>query len=133
MPLRILVAEDLEDNREVIRLFLKDRPWTLDFAENGVMAVQRFKAMAYDLVFMDVQMPELDGYDATRMMREWEQAHGRPRTPIVALTANALQEEIEKSLAAGCDAHMTKPIKKKTLLAAVARYGLRLDDQGASL
>ena len=132
LPLRILIAEDLEDNREVIRLFLKDRPWTLDFAENGVMAVQRFKAAAYDLVFMDVQMPELDGYDATQMMREWEQAHGIPRTPIVALTANALQEEVEKSLAAGCDAHMTKPIKKQALLAAVARYGLRLDDQGAS-
>lgn len=131
VPLHILVAEDLEDNREVIRLFLKDRPWSLDFAENGVAAVQRFKAAAYDLVFMDVQMPELDGYDATRMMREWEQVQGRPRTPIVALTANALREEVEKSLAAGCDAHMTKPIKKKTLLAAVARYGLRLEDQGA--
>jgi len=119
IPLRILLVEDLEDNRDVIRLFLKDTPYQLDMAENGAIGVQRFQAGAYDVVFMDTQMPVMDGLEATAAFRRWEQEQQRQPTPIISLTANAFQEEIDKSLAAGCTAHLSKPIKKKVLLQAI--------------
>ncbi|MEC4890659.1 MAG: response regulator [Nitrospira sp.] len=119
---RILLVEDLEDNREVIALFLKHRPIALDMAENGVDAVNKFKAGQYDLVLMDIQMPVMDGYAATAAIRAWEQEHQRTPTPIIALTANAFQDDIEKSLAAGCSAHLTKPIKKTVLLEAIRTH-----------
>ncbi len=121
-PLRILLVEDLEDNRDVIALFLKDKPYTIEMAEQGLEAVEKFKASRYDLVLMDIQMPQMDGYAATAAIRQWEQEQHRAPTPIVALTANAFQEELDKSLAAGCDAHLTKPIKKQPLLEAICRY-----------
>lgn len=123
-PLRILLVEDLEDNRLVIALFLKDKPYTIEMAEHGLEAVEKFKAGRYDLVLMDIQMPQMDGYAATAAIRQWEAEEQRVPTPIVALTANAFQEELEKSLAAGCDAHLTKPIKKKTLLEAIRQYAI---------
>ena len=119
---RILLAEDLEDNRDVVALFLKTTAYELDMAENGAIALDKFKTGTYDLVFMDMQMPVMDGYQATGSIREWEKEQARTPTPILALTANAFPEELEKSLAAGCTAHLTKPIKKKTLLDAVRQY-----------
>ena len=119
VPFRILLVEDLEDNRDVVRLFLKDTPYRLDMAENGLIAVQKFQAGTYDLVFMDMQMPVMDGYQATAAIRQWERARVCRSTPIIAFSANAFQEEIEKSLIAGCTAHVTKPIKKKVLLQAI--------------
>ncbi len=130
-PCRILLAEDLEDNRDVVSLFLRGTPYRLDMAENGVVALQKFKTGAYDLVFMDMQMPVMDGLQATVAIRRWEHEHQRVSTPIVALTANAFQEEADKSLAAGCTAHVTKPIKKKTLLATIARYTNAPTEQAA--
>src|SRR3989475_10821152 len=91
-------------------------PHHLDLADNGAIAVAKFRARGFDLVLMDMQMPVLDGYAATRKIRQWEEEIGRPPTPIIALTAFALQEEIRKSLDAGCTAHLTKPSKKATLL-----------------
>jgi PAS domain S-box-containing protein len=123
-PLRILLVEDLEDNRNLMALFLKDLPYILETAENGLQAVEKFKLSHYDLILMDIQMPEMDGYEATTAIRQWETDAHRVPTPIVALTANAFQEELEKSLAAGCTAHLTKPIKKRTLLEAIHRYGI---------
>ncbi len=128
---RILLAEDLEDNRDVIALFLKSTTYAVDMAENGAVAVEKFKAGAYDLVFMDMQMPVMDGYEATSLIRAWEKEQARVPTPILALTANAFTEEREKSLAAGCTAHLTKPIKKKTLLTAIADYVRRPLDNAA--
>lgn len=120
--MRVLLVEDLEDNRDIIALFLKNSLLALEMAEDGLEAVAKFKAGRYDLVLMDVQMPVMDGYTATQMIREWERTQGQTPTPIVALTANAFQDEIDKSLAAGCTAHLTKPIKKKTLLDAIRTY-----------
>ena len=119
---RILLVEDLEDNRDVVMLFLKHQAVAMTVAENGLEAVNAFKAGEFDLVLMDMQMPVMDGYAATGAIRQWERERHRPPTPIVALTANAFPEEIEKSLHAGCTAHLTKPIKKKTLLEAVRTY-----------
>ena len=86
------------------------------------MAVQKFIAGSYDVVLMDVQMPLMDGYSATRRIREWEKANGVGPVPILALTAHALPEEVRKSLDAGCTAHLTKPIRKETLLRAIEEH-----------
>ena len=120
--LSILLAEDTEDNRLLIQAYLKQTPYRLDFAENGEVACGKFKVGRYDLVLMDMQMPVMDGYTATGTIREWERAHHRPPTPIIALTAHALQGDAQKSLEAGCTAHLTKPIKKATLLAAILEH-----------
>ncbi|KAF4516036.1 hypothetical protein B566_EDAN000273 [Ephemera danica] len=119
---RILLAEDLEDNREVVTLFLKGTAYELVHAENGAVAVELFQSSPFDLVLMDMQMPVMDGYTATAAIRDWERHQHRTPTPILALSANAFKEEEEKSLAAGCTAHLTKPIKKKTLLDAIRSY-----------
>ncbi len=122
-PLRILLAEDSEDNRLLIKTYLKQSPHQLDMAENGQIAVEKFREKPYDLVLMDMNMPVMDGYTATMTIRQWEEQEGSPPTPIIALTAFALKEDEQKSIAAGCNAHLTKPIKKKILLEALAAWG----------
>ncbi|HMS84480.1 MAG TPA: PAS domain S-box protein [Nitrospira sp.] len=130
-PLRILVVDDLEDNRDLVILFLKNLPYALETAENGVEAVEKIQTNSYDIVLMDVQMPIMDGLQATATIRQWERAQGRPPVPIVALTAQALAEEREKSLAAGYTAHLTKPIKKPDLLKAIEGHTGLIQDQAA--
>ncbi|MGB4068838.1 MAG: response regulator [Nitrospira sp.] len=130
-PCHILLVEDLEDNRDVITLFLKDTAYHLDMAENGAVALQKFQTGTYDLVLMDMQMPVMDGLQATAAIRQWEREQQRRPTPIVALTANAFKEETDKSLAAGCTAHVTKPIKKKTLLKTIAQHAIAAEDKAA--
>ena len=120
-PLRILLAEDSVDNRLLIEAFLKQQPYDLEFAENGQIAIDRVIAAHYDLVLMDIQMPVVDGYTAVRRIREWERRHDRPRIPIIALTASALDEAVRMSLDAGCDAHIAKPVRKATLIEAIRK------------
>src|SRR2546428_496675 len=124
--LRILLAEDSQDNRLLVQSYLKHTPHHLDLADNGAIAVAKFKARGFDLVLMDMQMPIVDGYAATRAIKQWEKETGRPPTPIIALTAVALREEIQKSLDAGCTAHLTKPIKKATLLNAIQEHTMSM-------
>jgi len=121
-PLRILLVDDSEDNRRLIRSFLKKTPYVIDTANNGLAAVEQYKTAPYDLILMDIQMPVMDGYAATKEIRDWERSNKREPTPVLALTAYALQEEIRKSYAAGCSGHLTKPIKKNDLLYAIAAY-----------
>jgi CheY-like chemotaxis protein len=130
-PLRILLAEDLEDNRDVVTLFLKETPYKLDMAENGRIAVEKFCTGTYDLVFMDIQMPVMDGYQATEAIRQWERAHNRIPTPIVAFTANAFKEDLDKSLEVGCMAHLTKPLRKQLLLKTILEQTRRPAEQAA--
>jgi CheY-like chemotaxis protein len=119
-PLKILIVDDSEDNRILVKAYLKKTPHQLEFAENGQEAVDRFQAdPGIDLVLMDVQMPVMDGHTATRTIRAWEEENDLDATKIFALSAHVLDEEIRESLAAGCDRHLTKPIKKKTLLEAL--------------
>lgn len=132
-PLRILLAEDSPDNRLVIQAYLKETPYQLDFAEDGLQVVEKVKARNYDLVLMDIQMPELDGYEATERIRLWEREQGRRRTPIVALTASVMPESIEKSLDAGCDSNLTKPIKKQTLLDTIHSFAKLAEPAGAAI
>jgi CheY-like chemotaxis protein len=120
--LKILLVEDSRDNQLLICAYLKGTAQILEIAANGQIAVEKFKAGTFDLVLMDVQMPVMDGYEATRTIREWEVSEGLPRTPILALSAHAMEEAFEKSLEAGCDVHLTKPISKAVLLQAIAQH-----------
>jgi CheY-like chemotaxis protein len=113
--LRILLADDSEENRFLIRGYLKDSGSIIDEVENGSQAIERFKQSAYDLVLMDAEMPVLDGYAATREIR------GLGSTPILLLTAHAFREARDRAFAAGCTEHLTKPIKKATLVDAINR------------
>ncbi|MBF0439052.1 MAG: CHASE domain-containing protein, partial [Magnetococcales bacterium] len=122
--LAILVVDDSEDNILLVRAFLKKTPHRLTFAGNGQEAVDKITSGAiFDVVLMDVQMPIMDGYAATRAIRVWEQANNRPAVPVIALTAHAFAENERQTLDAGCSEHLTKPITKPRLLAAIARYG----------
>jgi PAS domain S-box-containing protein len=119
---QILIAEDSEDNLFLTKAYLKGCGSRLEVAENGQLAVEKAISGNPQLVLMDLQMPVMDGLQATRAIREWERkTHARPM-PILALTAHATREAVARSMAAGCTEHLTKPIKKATLLAAIARY-----------
>jgi PAS domain S-box-containing protein len=120
--LRILMAEDSPDNCTIALAYLADTPYRIDIAENGIVACEMFRAGRYDLVLMDRQMPAMDGLTATRTLRAWERANGRPPTPIIALTASALKGDRETCLAAGCTAYLTKPIKQDVLRQAIRDY-----------
>jgi PAS domain S-box-containing protein len=124
--MRILIAEDSPDNRLVIQAYLRREPHEVDFAENGRVAVDKFIAQPYDLVFMDVQMPELDGLDATRLIREWERKRAIRPSSIIALTASVLDEDVKRALAAGCTAHIGKPLTKHVILDAIRMAALSL-------
>ena len=117
--IRVLLAEDHPTNQKVVRLILEAAGVSLDVVETGVAALERLDAQAYDVVLMDMQMPEMDGLTATLRLRERERALGLPRTPVIMLTANALDEHVQSSLAAGADAHLSKPVRADSLLAAI--------------
>jgi len=120
--LRILLAEDSLDNVLLIQSYLKPSGYSVDLAGNGEVALQMCISGTYDVVLMDVQMPVMDGYSATRRIRQWEGENRARPVPILALTAHALPEEVQKSLDAGCTAHLTKPIRKATLLHAIEEH-----------
>jgi two-component system sensor histidine kinase/response regulator len=119
-PLSILLADDSPDNRLLISAYLKKSGYLLDEVEDGQLAVDHFMTRSYDLVLMDIQMPVLDGYSAVQMIRQWEIANHRVRTPIIALTASALESDVQRARQVGCDLHVSKPVKKSTLLKAIA-------------
>jgi PAS domain S-box-containing protein len=119
---RILIAEDSEDNLVLTKAYLKGGGFEIDVAENGKIAVEKRISGNPHLVLMDVQMPVMDGLEATRAIRQWEaKTHARP-IPILALTAHAGGDAVVRSLEAGCTEHLTKPIKKATLLEAISRH-----------
>ena len=117
---RILLAEDNPGNRMLVRAFLKSTQYVIEEAENGAVAVQKFTAGKYAVVLMDMYMPLVDGYEATAAIRKWERENHCARTPIVALTAAAMSGDMQKSLDAGCDYHVTKPVSKAVLLELLA-------------
>jgi CheY-like chemotaxis protein len=119
---RILIAEDSEYNIVLVRAYLQNSKFQLDVAENGKIAVEKVIATRPDLVLMDLQMPVMDGLEATRAIRHWEAETGTRPTPILALTAHAAGEGVNISLQAGCNEHLTKPIKRVTLLEAISRH-----------
>ena len=119
----ILLAEDVEINREIVIALTEPTGVAIESAETGVQAVEMFTANPerYDMVFMDINMPEMDGYDATRLIRampnEWAK-----RIPIVAMTANVFREDIDKCLVAGMDAHVSKPLDFADMMQRMRQY-----------
>jgi len=125
-PLRILLAEDNVVNQKVALRLLEQMGYRADLAANGLEAVAAIERQPYDLVLMDVQMPEMDGFEASReITRRWP-VDGRPR--IVAMTANAMQGDRELCLAAGMDDYMSKPIRVEELVTALERTAAREPD-----
>ncbi|WP_291328448.1 response regulator [Desulfovibrio sp. UCD-KL4C] len=122
LPTRILLAEDSESNRALVEFFLKDTPFRITFAVDGAEAVAMYKKHNYDLVLMDIKMPNLNGYEATKEIRTYEKTNGYPETPIVALTANDSAHDFQLSLDAGCSGYLSKPIKKITLIKNILKY-----------
>jgi signal transduction histidine kinase/DNA-binding response OmpR family regulator len=138
---RILLVEDVEINREIVMALIEPAKLEVECAENGARAVQMFNQspQRYDMIFMDVQMPEMDGYEATRRIRSIEEIinaqiktgfpegkaksnNGNLHVPIIAMTANVFREDIEKCLEAGMDSHLGKPLDFNEFLAALKLY-----------
>ena len=119
---RLLLVDDSDDNRLLIRSYLRRASYLIDEATDGDAAFQKATGDRYDLILMDLQMPLVDGLQATRMIREWELANDLPRTPIIVLTASALEEDVMRALAAGADAHVSKPITRAMLMEATRRF-----------
>lgn len=124
-PLEILLVDDSEDNRALVKAYLKNFPHQIVEAENGEQAVQKAREARFDVIFMDIQMPVLDGYAATRLIRIWEKENGKMPVLIIALTAYTQKEDQEKCFIAGCDAHISKPLKKQVLVERLARVSAR--------
>ncbi|MFI4973672.1 MAG: nitronate monooxygenase [Caulobacterales bacterium] len=118
-PLRVLIADDHATNQTVIRMMLDQFGVESVTAGNGAEAIEALEREPFDLVFMDMQMPVMDGLKATRLIRATERATGRLRTPVVMLSANALPEHRESSRLAGADGHVPKPVTAANLLAAL--------------
>jgi len=121
--LKILLAEDCENNVLLVQLYLKKFPYSIDVAENGHEAFKMFQDKEYDVVLMDIEMPVTDGYKATKLMRDFEKENSRVKTPIVAVTAHALPENEDRAYEVGCDFFLTKPVRKADLISTVQRYG----------
>jgi PAS domain S-box-containing protein len=119
-PLRILLAEDSLFNQKIALAMLEPRGHHLEIAVNGREALAKWAAAHFDLVLMDVQMPEMDGLEATQAIRERERSSGK-RTPIVAMTAHAIKGDRERCLEAGMDAYVSKPVRSRELHATIER------------
>ncbi len=120
--LRILLAEDNAVNQKFAVRTIEKAGHTVVVANNGRDAVDAWQREPYDVVLMDVQMPEMDGFQATGRIRELEQEHGKEqRTPIIAMTANAMKGDRERCLEAGMDGYVSKPVKRSTLFAEIEK------------
>jgi CheY-like chemotaxis protein len=119
----MLLAEDVEINREIVLVMLEPTKLRVDWAENGEEAVKLFSRdpEAYDIIFMDVQMPKMDGYEAARQIRSLNTPKAAA-VPIIAMTANVFREDVEKCMAAGMNAHLGKPLHAGEMLAVLRKY-----------
>jgi len=127
-PLSILLADDNPQNIFLVQAYLEQDQHRIDVVHDGLSATERFRQQRYDLVLMDVQMPGMDGYRATGLLREIERELGLPATPVIAVTANVQTDDEGRSLAAGCSAHLAKPFSRAQLRRLIAQL---VPDTGA--
>ncbi|MDI1325400.1 MAG: ATP-binding protein [Brevundimonas sp.] len=118
-PLRVLLAEDHPVNQRVVQAILSGGGMQVTTVGDGAQAVEAFTAGGFDLILMDMQMPVMDGLTATRRIRAVEQAQGRPRTPLIMLSANAMAQHVRDAADAGADSHLAKPITPNALMQAI--------------
>jgi CheY-like chemotaxis protein len=120
---RILLADDVDINREIVVSLLEHTGIAIDTAENGLDAFEKFRdaPSAYEVIFMDIHMPEVDGYEATRRIRALDVSEAGA-VPIIAMTANVFREDVEKCLAAGMNDHVGKPVNIEEVMKKLRRY-----------
>jgi CheY-like chemotaxis protein len=116
---RLLIVEDSESSRAMICNHLREENFDFDEADNGAIAVEKVKVNRYSLILMDIKMPMMDGHEAMRRIRQWEEARGLTRTPIIAFTASSFEEDVQQAIQSGADLHVSKPVKKEALAAAI--------------
>ena len=117
---KILLAEDDNDMRRFLVKALENAGFQVSSFDNGMSAYQRLREEPFEMLLTDIVMPEMDGIEATRRLRDMERADGSPRTPVVMLTANALDEHVRASFECGADLHLTKPISAEELVSTLA-------------
>ncbi|WP_240609618.1 response regulator [Phenylobacterium deserti] len=132
-PLRVLMADDHPTNRAVIEVILSLIDADLMAVEDGAQALEAFKRGAFDVVLMDLQMPVMDGLTAIRGIRNFEQEALRGRTPVLAVSANAMSEHVAAALEAGADRHIAKPVVPEALLDAISRAVAEAEASGVDL
>lgn len=120
--IRLLLADDSIESHILVRSYLRDAPCRVEVVSDGEQAVASFKAHPFDLVLIDHQMPIMDGFTATRLIRAWESSQQRAPAPILALTAQGVDEAQEQSRSAGCTGLLTKPLTQRRLLETVQTY-----------
>ena len=120
--LDILLVDDAEENRLVLGAYLKNGPYRVVTANDGLQAFETFTRESFDIVLMDMLMPVLDGCSATRRILEWERRRGRTPVPIIAITAQALKQDLDRCIEAGCNAWLTKPVRKAAVLECIERF-----------
>lgn len=120
--LSILIVDDAKDNRLLLKAYLRDTPCLIEEAENGESALEKIKTKNFDFILMDIQMPMMDGYTATKAIRDWERTRGNSQAVIIALTAFAFPEDRLRCLEAGCDSYLSKPVTKHDLLTEIHKH-----------
>ena len=126
-----MLAEDNEINRLVVKSFLESSNLELICAHNGKESFNLAKRAEFDLILMDVSMPEMDGVEATVSIRAYEESNGYPETPIICLTAHAMDEDRERFLQAGMNDYLSKPIQKERLLEKINQWKHKSKRRGA--
>lgn len=122
MTFNVLYIEDNPDNMLLVRRVLESRGYTVFAAETGEQGVSIAETQPIDLILLDINLPDIDGYEVAYRLRHNQTKPGLLHTPIIAITANALKGDAEKALAAGCDVYMSKPINIRELLARVMAF-----------
>ncbi len=120
--LKILLVDDNPENRFIVKRFLDGSEVFVSEVGDGDAAVEKFKTDKFDMIFMDINMPIKDGIDATKDIRKYEKDHHLPKTLIIALSANALSQECDRAMEAGCDYYLTKPLARGKLLATIEKW-----------
>ena len=121
LPRKVLLIEDNKSNRLLFKHFISDSPHVMKCASNGEEGIEIYKEFQPDIIFMDIEMPVMDGYKATEEIRDWERIIGLSPVPIIALSAHAIKGTAESAREAGCSSYMTKPITKLQFLERIER------------